>query len=56
MGSYMEYPPTYCDGALYVNTFAGRTVALDADDRQGALVARGQRREGVVAGDRRARG
>ena len=31
MGSYMEYPPTFCDGELYVNTFAGRTVALDAE-------------------------
>ena len=30
MGSYMEYPPSYCDGQLYVNTFGGRTVALDA--------------------------
>ncbi len=30
MGSYMEYPPSYCDGRLYVNTFGGRTVALEA--------------------------
>ena len=30
MGSYMEYPPTFCDGRLYVNTYAGRTVALNA--------------------------
>jgi outer membrane protein assembly factor BamB len=29
--SYIEYPPTYCDGVVYVNTFGGRTVALDAD-------------------------
>ena len=26
----MEYPPSYCDGQLYVNTFKGRTAALDA--------------------------
>ena len=30
MGSYMEYPPSYCEGHLYVNTFGGRTVAVDA--------------------------
>jgi outer membrane protein assembly factor BamB len=31
MGSYMEYPPSFCDGTLYANTFEGLTVALDAD-------------------------
>ena len=31
MGSYMEYPPTFCDGILYVNTFGGRTAAIEAD-------------------------
>jgi outer membrane protein assembly factor BamB len=30
LGSYIEYPPSYCDGILYVNTFLGRTVALNA--------------------------
>ncbi|MBD0347615.1 MAG: PQQ-binding-like beta-propeller repeat protein [Thermoleophilia bacterium] len=30
MGSYMEYPPSYCDGVLYVNTDSGKTVAVDA--------------------------
>ena len=30
-GSYIEYPPSYCEGMLYVNTFEGETVALDAD-------------------------
>jgi eukaryotic-like serine/threonine-protein kinase len=30
MGGYMEYPPSYCDGTLYVNTFKGGTFALDA--------------------------
>ena len=27
---YVEYPPSYCDGTLYVNTFKGRTYAIDA--------------------------
>ena len=31
MGAYMEYPPSYCDGVLYVSTFAGETFALDAE-------------------------
>lgn len=30
LGAYIEYPPSYCDGTLYVNTFAGRTFAIDA--------------------------
>jgi outer membrane protein assembly factor BamB len=30
LGSYIEYPPSYCSGILYVNTYAGRTVALDS--------------------------
>jgi outer membrane protein assembly factor BamB len=30
LGSYIEYPPSYCGGILYVNTFGGRTVALDS--------------------------
>ncbi len=29
--SYIEYPPSYCEGKLYVNTFEGETAALDAD-------------------------
>ncbi len=29
--SYIEYPPSYCDGTLYVNTFEGDTIALDAE-------------------------
>jgi outer membrane protein assembly factor BamB len=28
--AYIEYPPSYCDGRLYVNTYAGRTFAIDA--------------------------
>ena len=27
---YIEYPPSYCDGVLYVNTFRGDTWAIDA--------------------------
>ena len=30
VGSYIEYPPSYCDGVLYVNSFAGWTYALNA--------------------------
>jgi len=30
MKDYMEFPPSYCDGHLYVNTYKGKTVALDA--------------------------
>ena len=54
MGSYLEYPPSFCDGVLYVNTFAGRTVAVDA--ATGAVI---WSREGgtkastpAIAGDR----
>ena len=28
--SYIEFPPVYCDGDLYVNSFRGTTYALDA--------------------------
>ena len=28
--AYVEYPPSYCDGMLYVNTFRGDTWAIDA--------------------------
>ena len=30
MGGYMEYPPSYCNGTLYVNNFYGATFAVDA--------------------------
>jgi outer membrane protein assembly factor BamB len=30
LGDYMEYPPSYCEGVLYVNTFHGATYAIDA--------------------------
>ena len=29
--SYIEYPPTYCDGDLYVNTFRGATYSIEAE-------------------------
>ena len=28
--SYVEYPPSYCDGMLYVNTYKGDTWAIEA--------------------------
>ena len=36
--SYIEYPPSYCDGMLYVNAFAGDTFAIDAET--GAVIWR----------------
>src|SRR4051812_25916724 len=38
MGSYMEYPPSYCNGVLYVNTYKGFTSAINAHN--GKLVWR----------------
>lgn len=29
--SYIEFPPVYCEGELFVNSFAGTTYALDAE-------------------------
>ena len=29
--SYIEYPPTYCEGDLYVNTFEGATYSIEAE-------------------------
>jgi outer membrane protein assembly factor BamB len=31
LGSYVEYPPVYCDGLLYLNTFEGATLAFEAE-------------------------
>jgi outer membrane protein assembly factor BamB len=31
LDSYIEFPPVYCDGDLYVNSFRGTTYALDAE-------------------------
>jgi outer membrane protein assembly factor BamB/O-antigen ligase len=30
LAGYIEFPPAYCDGTLYVNTFEGDTYAIDA--------------------------
>jgi outer membrane protein assembly factor BamB len=30
LGGYIEYPPSYCNGILYINTFTGKTVALSS--------------------------
>ncbi len=30
LGGYIEYPASYCDGVLYVNTFKGDTWAIEA--------------------------
>ena len=30
LGSYIEYPPSYCEGTLYVNAFEGEVFAIDA--------------------------
>ena len=32
LSSYMEYPPSYCDGMLYVNAYRGTTYAIDASN------------------------
>ena len=53
MGAYMEYPPSYCDGTLYVSTFAGETFALDAETGQGEVEAARRRPHRVDAGHRR---
>jgi outer membrane protein assembly factor BamB len=29
--SYIEFPPVYCDGELYVNGFTGTTFAVDSE-------------------------
>ncbi len=31
LDGYIEYPPVYCDGLLYVNTFRGTTYAVDSE-------------------------
>jgi len=34
MGGLMEYPPSFCDGRLYVNLDEGQTLAIDASTRK----------------------
>ena len=53
VGGYIEYPPSYCDGRLYVNTFRGRTAAFDASTGKAPLVADGSRCEALHSCDRR---
>jgi outer membrane protein assembly factor BamB len=36
LGGYIEYPPSYCKGVLYVNTVRGTTFAINAHN--GAIV------------------
>jgi hypothetical protein len=31
LDGYIEYPPVYCDGLVYVNTFRGSTYAVDSE-------------------------
>jgi outer membrane protein assembly factor BamB len=31
LDGYIEYPPSYCEGRLYVNTFEGDTFAIEAE-------------------------
>ena len=38
--SYVEYPPSYCDGVLYVNTFKGDTWAIEAETGKVLFVLR----------------
>ena len=52
VGGYIEYPPSYCDGRLYVNTFRGRTAAFDASTGKVPLVADGSRCEALHPCDR----
>jgi outer membrane protein assembly factor BamB len=55
MGDLMEYPPTYCDGRIYVNLEHGATVAVDAESGR-LLWKRGARGKTAsspaIAGDR----
>jgi outer membrane protein assembly factor BamB len=53
--SYIEYPPSYCQGKLYVNTFGGRTYAIDARTGHVIWVKQGPGPEPstpAIAGDR----
>jgi eukaryotic-like serine/threonine-protein kinase len=49
LGSYIEYPPSYCGGILYVNTFAGKTVALNSHNGQLIWQRRGGRKPSTPA-------
>jgi eukaryotic-like serine/threonine-protein kinase len=49
LGSYIEYPPSYCSGILYVNTFGGRTVALNSHNGQRIWQVQGGRKPSTPA-------
>lgn len=53
--SYIEFPPSYCQGKLYVNTFRGRTFAIDARTGHVLWMVQGPGSEPstpAIAGDR----
>ena len=43
LGGLMEYPPSYCDGRLYVNLEKGETLAIDAATGRVLWTAQGGR-------------
>ncbi|HEU5279209.1 MAG TPA: PQQ-binding-like beta-propeller repeat protein [Gaiellaceae bacterium] len=47
--TYIEYPPSYCDGILYVNSFGGRTVALDSHSGKKIWERRGGKKPSTPA-------
>jgi outer membrane protein assembly factor BamB len=49
LGSYIEYPPSYCGGILYVNTFGGKTVALNSHNGQRIWQVQGGRKPSTPA-------
>jgi hypothetical protein len=52
---YVEYPPSYCQGDLYVNTFKGRTYAIDGTNGKVLWISQGQGPKPstpAIAGDR----
>ena len=49
LGSYIEYPPSYCGGILYVNTFGGKTVALNSHNGQRIWQKQGGRKPSTPA-------
>ncbi|HSC74414.1 MAG TPA: PQQ-binding-like beta-propeller repeat protein [Gaiellaceae bacterium] len=49
LGSYIEYPPSYCGGILYVNTFGGKTVALNSHNGHRLWQVQGGRKPSTPA-------
>jgi outer membrane protein assembly factor BamB len=55
VGGLMEYPPSFCDGVLYVNTqTTGKTIAIDAETGKTLWTRNGGRKASTpaIAGDR----